>query len=89
MIKYIHIDYRKPRTKSEKRYFALSNVDVNAADVFINTRKNKKMKDLVDTFFHEMAHVFIAFHAKDGQMTEQQEEMLCEALANKCSEVLL
>lgn len=88
MIKYIHLDYRKPRTKAEKTYFALSNVDTHTTDIFINTNKNRLGKDLIDTFFHEMAHVFVAFHGKEKQMSAAKEEKLCREIGRRCAEVL-
>lgn len=88
MIKYIHIDYRRPRTKAEKRLFALSNVDTNSTDMFINTNKHRRGANLIDTFFHEMAHVFLAFHGKDKQMTDAKEEELATHVGRICAEAL-
>lgn len=88
MIKYIHIDYRKPRTEEEKGYYALSNVDTNTTDMFINVNKHRDGKNLADTFFHEMAHVFMAFHGKDGQMSNAKEEKLAKEIGRICAEAL-
>lgn len=88
MIKYIHLDYRNPRTKEEKGYFALSNVDTHTSDIFINRKKNRKGSDLADTFFHEMAHVFLAFHGKDKQMSAAKEEKLAKEIGRNCAETL-
>lgn len=88
MIKYIHLDYRKPRTKEESTLYGLSNVDLNTADIFINVNKHRKGQNLVDTFFHEMAHVFIEFHGKKNQMNEHKEEELAMAIGKACAEVL-
>jgi len=82
------IDYRKPRTKAEKSYFALSNVDTNTTDMFINTNKHRGGRNLADTFFHEMAHVFMAFHGKEGQMTAAKEEELATHVGRICAEAL-
>lgn len=88
MTKFIHIDYRRPRTKEEKGLFALSYVDTNTTDMFINVNKNRKGITLADTFFHEMAHVFFAFHGKDKQMTAAQEEELATHVGQLCAEAL-
>lgn len=88
MIKYIHIDYRKPRNKEEKECFAISNVDSNTTNMFVNVVKNQKGRTLSDTFFHEMVHVFLAFHGKDKQMTDYQEERLAERIGKLCAEAL-
>lgn len=88
MIKYIHLDYRKPHTKEEGKLFGLSNVDINTAHIFINTNMHRKGRNLADTFFHEMAHVFIEFHGKKGQMSAATEEELATLIGRKCAEVL-
>ncbi len=86
--KFIHIDYRVGRSKEEKSVYALSHVDVNTAEVFINVHKNRNSQDLADTFFHEMAHVFFAFHGKDKQMTDTEEEELALQVGRICAGVL-
>jgi hypothetical protein len=88
MIKYVHIDYRSPRNREEKRFFALTNVKRDTADVFVNVRKNRKGEDLADTFFHEMAHVFCAFHGKAKQMSSATEERLARQIGRVCAGIL-
>lgn len=88
MIKYIHLDYRKPHTKEESNVFGLSNVEIQHAEVFINTNKHRKGQNLIDTFFHEMAHVFLAFHGKDKQMSDAKEEKLAKEIGVACAEIL-
>lgn len=88
MTKFIHIDYRNPRSKTESVFYGQSNVDSKAADVFINVKKNRNGNDLADTFFHEMAHVFFAFHGKTGQMTSAKEERLAQQLGRVCAGIL-
>lgn len=88
MKKYIHLDYRIPRTKEEKSLFGLSDVEKDTAAIFINVNMHRKGRNLIDTFFHEMAHVFIAFHGKDGQMSNAKEEKLAKEIGRVCAEVL-
>lgn len=88
MINYIHIDYRKPHTKEEKGFYGLTNVDTHTADVFINVNKHRNGKDLIDTFFHEMVHVFLEFHGAAGQMSNAKEEKLARKIGQMCAEVL-
>lgn len=88
MIKSIHIDYRGPRSKYERGYFGLTTSDKTSADVFLNVNKHKKSDDLVNTFFHEMAHVFFAFHGKKRQMTAAEEERLAQQVGRICAGVL-
>jgi hypothetical protein len=87
-IKYIHIDYRKPHTKEEKTVYAISHVEPATASVFINVNMHRKSKNLSDTFFHEMAHVFFAFHGKDKQMSDAKEEKLAKEVGRICAEAL-
>jgi hypothetical protein len=88
MIKYIHLDYRKPHTKEEKTVYALSNVATDTATIFVNVDMHRKSKNLSDTFFHEMAHVFFAFHGKDKQMSDAKEEKLAKEVGRICAEAL-
>ncbi len=88
MIKSIHLDYRAPRSKSEKGFYALTDVERNTAHVFVNVYKNRNSQDLTDTFFHEMAHIFFAFHGKKKQMTDAKEEKLAQQLGRVCAGVL-
>lgn len=88
MINYIHLDYRIPHTKEEKELYGLSNVDAHTANIFINVNKHRDGKDLVDTFFHEMVHVFLEFHGKTGQMSHVKEEQLARKVGRLCAEAL-
>jgi hypothetical protein len=88
VIKYIHIDYRRPVTKDEKTCFAQTYTKTDTATIFINVCKHRKGKVLIDTFFHEMAHVFLAFHGKDKQMSAAKEEKLAKEIGRKCAEIL-
>lgn len=88
MIKYIHIDYRKPRTQVENECWAITDVKNDTACMFVNINKNRTSKALSDTFFHEMAHVFMAFHGKEGQISEKAEETLAMKIGQICAEAL-
>jgi len=68
------IEWRKPATKFEKSRYGTTEVSGNIAKVFIDEKQNSQ--EMVDTFFHEMAHVFFGFHSKNKKMTDKQEEYL-------------
>jgi hypothetical protein len=68
--------------------YALSNVATDTATIFVNVDMHRKSKNLSDTFFHEMAHVFIAFHGKDKQMSDAKEEKLAKEVGRICAEAL-
>ena len=88
MIKYIHLDYRTPRSQKERDSFAVSEVDDRTANVFVNRHMHRKGNNLIDTFFHEMTHVFLAFHGKDDQMSSAKEEKLAKEIGRLCARVL-
>lgn len=88
MIKSIHLDYRRARTKEEKRSCGISNVETHTANVFINADLHRRGRNLVDTFFHEMVHVFLEFHGKAGQMSNSKEERLAKKVGRLCAEAL-
>lgn len=88
MIKYIHIDYRTPKNKEEGKFYGVTESERNSAGIFINVNKNRTSQDLADTFFHEMAHVFFAFHGKKKQMSIRTEERLAQQLGRICAGLL-
>lgn len=88
MNKYIHIDYRHPRTKAERECFAITFAERDSAEIFLNVKKNEKSEVLVDTFFHEMVHVFLEFHGKAKQMSAIKEELLAKQIGQLCAEAL-
>lgn len=88
MNKYIHIDYRHARNKEERECFAITYAEPHSAEIFFNVKKNKKGKVLIDTFFHEMVHVFLEFHGKDKQMSPGKEESLAKEVGRICAEAL-
>ena len=75
-VKSIVIEWRNPRTKEEKELWGETFVYHDIATVFINLKKNRKSKEAVDTFFHEIAHVFFGFHTKNKKMSDAKEEEL-------------
>jgi hypothetical protein len=88
MIKSIVLNYHKAHTKEEKVVFGQTRADKNIAEVYINIANNRKSEDVVDTFFHEMAHVFFAFHNKKKKMSAATEERLAQQLGRISAEIL-
>lgn len=82
--KAIYLEWRKPESKIEKQVYGLTTTDANVARVFFNTEL--KTNELSNTFFHEMAHVFFAFH-KHTVLKEDQER-LAQKIGTICKEVL-
>lgn len=84
--KAVFIEWRHPQNKKEKDYFGLTEYEnEHVAKVFISNVGNKH---LVDTFFHEMAHVFFAFHQKNKKMSNKREESLATAIGRACAAIL-
>lgn len=88
MIKFIHLDYRKPHNAFERSAFGQTTVDDKTAYIFINSGLHRKGKNLIDTFFHEIVHAFVGFHGKKGQMSDAKEEKLAREVGRICAEAL-
>lgn len=85
--KAVYIEWRHPKTKQEKELFGLTEYDSKyVAKVFINTQGG--MEHLPDTFFHEMAHVFFAFHRRRGKLHSKREEALAKQIGQTCAYLL-
>lgn len=85
--KNIHLEFRNPRNKKEAEYFGITYSEPTHADIFINTRKNRNGSDLIDTFFHELTHVFLHFF-KHTKISAQREEQLARQVGRVCLGVL-
>ena len=85
--KAVYIEWRYPKTPAERALYGLTEYENKyVAKVFINTRMGKR--SLPDTFFHEMAHVFFAFHSKRGKLHHKKEEALAEQIGKTCAYLL-
>ena len=82
--KSILIEWRKPANARERRAFGATYADDRIARVFIDTRA--PMDEQIDTFFHEMAHVFFAFTKHEVPDTVQ--EAKARRIGKTCTEVL-
>lgn len=88
MTKVITLNYRRARTKEEKGDWAETTLDSpDLATVYINRDKNRTSKELADTFFHEMAHIFIHFHGAK-KIDRDVEEKLCQQIGRACEGIL-
>lgn len=86
--KAIVIEWRNPRSKSEAECWGETLFENGIAKVFINLKKNRNSSEAVDTFFHEMAHVFLGFHTKNKAMSVQKEEYLATKVGNIVADLL-
>ena len=85
--KAIYIEWRFPKNKKERDLCGLTEYENKfIAKVFINTQAGRK--HLTDTFFHEMAHVFFAFHRRRGKMHSKREEALASQIGKTCAYLL-
>lgn len=83
--KAIHIEWRKPANARERKAFGVTYADNRIAKVFIDS--SATMNEQVDTFFHEMAHVFFAFTTNNVPLKCQ--EKLADQLGKVCAEVMI
>lgn len=86
MSKVILIEWRDPKNKYEKDKYGWTEVDGSVAKVFI--KRKQCSKELTDTFFHEMAHVFFGFHSKNKRMSDKQEEYLAAKIGQLAAALL-
>lgn len=85
--KAVYIEWRYPKTKAEKKLYGLTEYDNKfVAKVFINTQAGRR--HLIDTFFHEMTHVFLAMHRRRGKMHSKREEALAQQIGQTCAYLL-
>jgi hypothetical protein len=82
--KAIYVEWRRPESILEKSLYGLTTTSENVARVFINTKA--RGQELSNTFFHEMTHVFFAFHK--NKVPEKKQEMLAQKIGEICKEVL-
>lgn len=82
--KVILMSWRVPKTKEEKKHFGLTESDRRIAKVYIDI--TQPSNEMVDTFFHEIAHVFFSFH--NHNVPEKSEEALARKIGRICAEVL-
>jgi hypothetical protein len=56
----IRIEYRKPRDRAEAKIFGRTSIQPqgNIATVFINSAKSGRNGEALNTFFHELTHVW-------------------------------
>jgi len=80
------IEWRKSNSKYEKSRYGTTEVEGNIAKVFIDSTQSPE--ESVDTFFHEMAHVFFGFHTKNKKMSDQQEEYLAAKIGHIAAALL-
>lgn len=82
--KSILIEWRKPANKTERKAFGATYADHRIARVFIDHRA--PMDEQIDTFFHELAHVFFAFTKNDVPGSVQESK--AKRIGKLCTEVL-
>lgn len=82
--KSIYLEWRKPQTKEETQVYGLTTTSNFVAKVFFNT--DVRGQNLANTFFHEMAHVFFAFHKH--KVPSKKQELIAQKIGEICKEVL-
>jgi hypothetical protein len=81
--KAIYLEWRRPESKLEKQCYGVTTTDNNVARIFFNTGLKGSTSN---TFFHEMTHVFFAFHRHN--VPDCLQEKLAQKIGTICSEVL-
>jgi hypothetical protein len=86
ILKTISIKWRKPENKKERHCYGHTMTIGSNAEIFINAKRCKGVREEVITFWHEMAHVFCHFHKH--KLSKEQEEQLCERIGKVVWELL-
>lgn len=81
--KAVYLEWRRPETKVERNTYGLTTTNGDIARIFFNTSIKQ---ELANTFFHEMTHVFFAFHKH--KVPENVQEALALKIGAICKEIL-
>lgn len=73
----INIEWRKPSNKLEKKCYGMTRAH-NAAVIDVFLRQDMKSKQSVETFFHEMTHVFFRCYNMHRKLPKGFEENIAE-----------
>lgn len=82
--KSILIEWRKPESPLEKKSYGATYANNHVAKIFIDAHSSQRER--VDTFFHELVHVFFAFH--NHNVPSAIQEKLAAKIGKLTSEVL-
>jgi Zn-dependent peptidase ImmA (M78 family) len=85
-IKTVVFEWRHPRSKEEAECYGTTDNLGNVSYVFINTR-NTKGKLSVNTFFHELTHVFFNFYG-GRKVSEAEQEKLAKIVGSVASDIV-
>lgn len=83
--KHITLEWRKSRTEKDKGLYGLSEVTADTAHVWFNEGRYQG-GEAIDTFFHEMAHIYFMFHG--SKANGKREERLAKQMG-QLAKVLL
>lgn len=83
----IIFEHRSPRTRAEKRCYGQTiETGDGIVDVWLSTRQSQRQT--IDTYWHEMAHVFFRIFTRNRRMTVAQEEQMARVIGKATSELL-
>lgn len=87
MRKVIVIDVSKAYRKEQRPLWGQTRFENDGLNT-VWIREGQTGKQLVDTFFHEMTHVFLGFAKFKGRLSIKQEEELCRMIGQTASSIL-
>lgn len=87
MRKVIILDVSKPHNKDQKPLWGQTAFDNDGLNT-VWIREGQEGKQLVDTFFHEMTHVFLGIVKQKARITSAQEEQLCRMIGQIAASIL-
>lgn len=86
MKKVIILKVSKPDNASRKQLLGQTEFDADGLNT-VWIREGQEGKQLVDTYFHEMTHVFIGL-SKHKKLSNKEEEQLCRMVGQCAASIL-
>lgn len=87
MRRVIILEVSKAKTRHRKRLLGETEFDNDGVNT-VWIREGQMGKQLVDTYFHEMTHVFLGFARFKGKLSNEQEEQLCRMVGQTSASIL-
>lgn len=83
----VNIEWRKPRNKMERGCYGVTDsINSNIIDVFLQQDMSREQS--VDTFFHELAHVFFRCYKSKKKISDAEEERLASLVGRVVASIL-
>lgn len=83
----INIEWRRPTSKLEKKCYGVTTTR-NPAIIDVFLRSNMTSSKSVQTFFHEMTHVFFRCYSKHKKFPKGYEEHIADVVGTVAAKIV-